>query len=412
MNELNSTSILPRLTGQPLVDALAKWPVTVVTGARQTGKTTLVRAIDSGESRTYLTLDRADVLEQANSVPDQLVERAEHITLDEVQRAPELLMAVKRAVDENRRPGRFLLTGSANLLLMSRVAETLAGRAIYITLYPLTRREQLGFGSAGDWSMFFDNDPIQWPGKLASTPCPYESWRDLCLRGGYPTPSYELEVAADRQQWFDSFARTYIERDLRDLATIDRTTDIRRLMEACALRVGGILNQADLARDIGLAPTTTQRYLRLLDVSYQLLLVPSFSVNRTKRLVKSPRLYWSDCGLALHLAGENEPRGPHFENLVALDILAWASVQPLRPRLCYWRTTKGAEVDFVIEWGRHVLPLEVKSSKTVRQRDAKHVRTFLEEYSDLASAGLVLYDGEETYWLAEKVLAVPWWKII
>jgi len=403
---------LPRFLANPLVEACASSPVVVLTGARQTGKSTLVQLPAVRGNRLYLTLDDLDVLEQAGHAPDDLVRRAPALVLDEVQRSPELLLAIKRAVDERRTPGRFLLTGSANLLLMRRVAESLAGRATYLTLWPLTRREQLGFGESGRWEVFFDLPPAAWPDVLRASAAPDEPWEDWVRRGGYPTPAYHHGRGRDRERWFDGFLRTYIERDLTDLAAIEYAADLRRLMRACALRLGNLLNQADLARDVGLAPSTAQRYLHLLETTYQLVRLPAYAVSRTKRLVKSPRVFWTDTGLAFHLSGLDAPTGAHLENLIVTDLLAWREAQVRWPEILYWRTAKGAEVDIVIEWDGRLLPIEVKAASRVGHRDARHLRTFMDEYGAAVRGALLLYTGDEMFWLSERVLAVPWWRVV
>ena len=405
-------SYLPRMIEASFAEALQVMPVTVVTGARQTGKSTLVRAAAVATDRRLFTLDDLETQSRAKEAPDQLVGQHPRVTLDEIQREPDLLLAVKRAVDAGRRPGQFLLTGSANLLLMKSVSESLAGRASYLTLWPMTRREQRGLGAPGIWSSLLDHDPGQWHSQVEAQQVPEEPWTDWARRGGYPTPAVELTNDRDRRIWFEGYVTTYLERDLRDLAAVDRLTEFRRLMIAAALRIGGIQQQAGLARDLGMPPTTVQRYLDLLEVSYQLVRVPAYSVNRTKRLIKSPKLYWSDTGLALHLAGESVPRGAHLENLVATDLLAWTGTRSDRPSILHWRTTKGAEVDFVIETAHRVLPIEVKTSARVGTGDARHLEAFLDEYPKLASAGLVLSGGTETFWLTRRVLVAPWWKVI
>lgn len=403
---------LPRLIEPSVNEALTVMPVTVVTGARQTGKSTLVGAVARNADRHVVSLDDLGTMDRARNAPDELLTLAARVTIDEVQREPDLLLAIKRAVDANRQPGQFLLTGSANLLLMRAVSESLAGRASYVTLWPMTRREQLGLGTAGIWSALLDSEHIEWKRVIDAQSVTYESWMDLAKRGGYPTPALELNTDVARRIWFDGYATTYLERDLRDLAAIDRLTDFRRLMIATALRIGGIQQQANLARDVGMSPTTVQRYLDLLEVSYQLVRIPAFSVNRTKRLIKSPKLYWSDAGLALHLAGEVVPRGAHLENLVATDLLAWTATRRDRPSILHWRTTKGAEVDFVVETSQHVLPIEVKASPRLNTKDAQHLESFLDEYATRAQAGLIVYDGTETFWLTRRVLAAPWWKVM
>ncbi len=170
--------------------------------------------------------------------------------------------------------------------------------------------------------------------------------------------------------------------------------------------------QAGVQRVAVLRNAATGVVQRLLEVSYQLVRVPAYSVNRTKRLIKSPKLYWTDTGLALHLAGELVPRGATLENLVATDLLAWSGARSDRPSILHWRTTKGAEVDFVIETAHRVLPIEVKTSARVGTGDARHLEAFLDEYPKLASAGLVLSGGTETFWLTRRVLVAPWWKVI
>ena len=405
---------LPR-TAETLVErALATMPVVVLMGARQTGKSTLARMPPRADRRSYVTLDDYDVLGQARTSPSDLVRRAPLLTLDEVQREPDVLLAVKAAVDEDRprRPGRFLLTGSANLLLMAGVSETLAGRATYVPLWPFTRREQLGLGTAGIWSELLATKPEHWLDLVGSQVAPHEDWSALALRGGYPTPALELEDRAGRELWYDGYVRTYLERDLQMLASIDNLVDFRRLMRAACLRLGGLLNQTDLARDVGLPRQTASRYLSLLETSYQLIRLEPYSVNRTKRLTKTPKLYWSDTGLAAHLAGVSDLPGSYLENLVLGDLLAWRDASEPRAEILFWRTHSGEEVDFLIEVGGCLLPVEVKAASRVTPRDARHLQTFRAEYGEAVLGGLVLYGGEEVFWLAEGILAVPWWKVI
>lgn len=408
---VNDVRTLPRLVARDFAQAGKSAPIRVLTGARQTGKSTLVQSLGVDGSHAYVTLDDFDVLERALAAPDALVRQAPKMTVDEVQRAPNLLLAVKRVVDERRRPGRFILTGSANLL-MRRLSETLAGRAVYFTLWPMTRREQLGWGSAGQWSSLFDTKPEKWNDLLLADKAERESWRELALRGGYPTPAHELKDTADRALWFAGYTRTYLERDVQDLGSIGSLLDFRRLMRAACLRLGTLVNQTEIARDVGLSQPTVHRHLNVLETSYQLVRLPPYSINRTKRLIKTPKLYWADTGLALHLAGETELRGEHLENVILADLLAWGSSMAEPPSVMYWRTAAGEEVDFVIEWKNRLLPVEVKSAATVRMRDTAHLRSFRDEYGKKSLPGLVLYDGDEVIPLGEGVLAAPWWKVI
>ncbi len=389
--------------------ALAAMPVVVLTGARQTGKSTLARLI-GGDDRLYLTLDDYDVLDQATAAPDDLVARAPLQTLDEVQRAPGLLIAIKRAIDRKRQRGRFLLTGSANLALLDKVSESLAGRASYATLWPMTRREQQGHGRAGIWQELFDARDEDWADVVATHKGSSEDWRSAARRGGYPTPALELNEA-EREHWFAGYAQTYLERDVLQLSSISSLPDLRRLMRAVSLRIGQLANQTELGRDVALPQATVHRWLNVLEASYQLVRLPAYSVNRTRRLIKTPKLYWSDTGLALHLSGAT-PDGPHLENLVLMDLLAWRDSQLVRPEILYWRTASGDEVDFVIERKGKLMPIEVKATSRPRVSDGRHLQAFREEYGKSARAGLVLHTGAAVEWLAPGVLAAPWWAVI
>jgi hypothetical protein len=402
---------LARLVEPALAERLRVMPAVVVTGARQTGKSTLAAERVSG-ARRYASLDDLDVLDAARRDPEALVGGSEDITLDEIQREPGLLAAVKRAIDRDRRPGRFLLTGSANLLLMRQVSESLAGRASYLTLWPMTRREQRGEGRAGRWEELLSARDEEWLDLLASGEAEAEDWRALVRRGGFPTPALHLKDPKERAIWFDGYVRTYLERDLRDLAAISALPDFRRLMRAACLRLGQLVNQTELGRDVSLPQATVHRWLNLLETSYLLVRLPAYAVNRTKRLIKSPKLYWGDTGVALHLGAHEEPTGAHLENLILHDLLAWRDARLERAEIGYWRTANGEEVDFVIEAGGKLLPIEVKAGVRPRLADAAHLRSFRKEYGKKARAGLLLHTDGTLEWLAPDVLAAPWWRVL
>jgi len=413
MQPLAASSILPRAAAAAVERALRTAPVVVLLGARQTGKTTLIRSLPQLADRPYLTLDDFDLRTQAESDPDSVVNRAPALVLDEVQRTRDLLIAVKRAVDEDpkRTPGRFVLTGSANLLMLEKVSETLAGRAVYVTLWPFTRRERLGMGRAGTWSALLSAPFDSWRDVFDADSSPQEGWQTASRLGGLPVPSRERPDAESRALWFSGYVQTYLERDLQALRAVENLADFRRLMRAACLRIGSLLSQTELGRDVGIAQPQARRFLNLLEASYQVIRLPAFSINRTRRLIKAPKLYWSDTALALFLSAESEPRGVHLENLVLMDLLAWRDVEPLRPEVLYWRTAAGLEVDFVIETPKRVLPIEIKAAPRVSPSDAKGLEAFLDEYRDLADGGLLLHGGTETFPLTQRVLAVPWWRV-
>jgi uncharacterized protein len=400
-----------RLVAATLVDHLRVMPAVVLTGARQTGKSTLASRL-TGSARTYVTLDDLEIMGAAQEAPGRLLHVPGALTFDEVQRVPDFLLAIKRAIDLDRAPGRFLLTGAANLLLMQRVSESLAGRASYLTLWPMTRREQTGLGVAGRWDALLATPHTEWRDLLGSEKPAPEQWQSLAQRGGFPTPALQLSSIADRSRWFEGYVQTYLERDLQSLSAIAALSDFRRLMRIAALRIGQMINQTEIGRDAAIAQATAHRYLNLLEASYMVVRVPAFASNRTKRLIKTPKLYWGDVGLGLHLSAEPEPTGAHLENLVLHDLLAWRETLPRRAEIMYWRTTNGEEVDFVVEAGKQLLPIEVKATSRPRLSDAANLRVFQAEYADRSRAGLLLHTGEQIEWLAPDVLAVPWWRVL
>jgi hypothetical protein len=407
MNNLSSP-LKRHLT--PLVrQALDTFPVVVLTGARQTGKSTLIRELLTPHTRKYLTLDDLDMLERAQQEPDALVAADKPMTIDEIQRSPDLLLAIKRAVDRDRRPGRFLLSGSANLALMQSVSETLAGRAVYLTLYPFTMAERAGLGTVGRWQTLVD-DPSQVEGlhprvgRLGET----------LLQSGFP-PAALSPTPATRRTWLDGYVRTYLERDLQALSAIGHLVDFRRLMRMAALRSSALVNQSDLARDAGLTQPTAHRYLNLLETSYLLHRLPAYAVNRTKRLIKTPRLFFCDTGLAAHLAGIDTAAdlekgglvGPLLETLVVSDLLAWRESRRPTPDLLYWRLASGAEVDVVIEQAGTLIPIEIKATSSPRVGDTTHLRIFLDDYGKAAPHGLLLHTGERAEQIANCIWAIP-----
>jgi uncharacterized protein len=412
-------AILPRAAAPLLAQALRTMRVVAVTGPRQAGKSTFVEHHPALADRPYLSLDDAPVLRRARENPAAFVRSESRMTIDEVQREPELILAIKAAVDRQRPSvrGQFVLTGSANLLMMKRVSDSLSGRAYYLRLWPMTRGEQLGLAGTGLWDRFFEDDAAAWLDAVRSTDRPAASWQTYAARGGFPEIALgEIGASApDRALWFDGYITTYLERDLRDLAAIADLADFQRLMQAAALRIGCLLNQSELGRDVRLPAMTVHRYLNLLETSYQIVRLEPYAVNRTKRLIKTPKLYWSDPALALHLANggaDVAPTWAHLENLVLCDLLAWRDVKAPRTGITYWRTASGFEVDFVLERARDLVGVEVKSTARPSLNDARGLRAFLAEHPRHARGGLVLHSGDESFWLDERILAAPWWRVM
>lgn len=404
-----SQKLLPRSIAPAIRAAMRTMPVVVVTGARQTGKSTLVHHLLPGARMRYLTLDDYDTLDRIRREPAALLQARWPVVIDEVQRAPGVLVAVKREVDRGRRPGRFLLTGSANLALLKSVSESLAGRAAYFDLHPLTVSEIAGHGGTGPWEQLLSD-----PGRFKAPGRHLDDLPNRLFRGGFPGAAL-VRGDAHRRLWLDGYVRTYLERDLRDVSSVADLADFRRLMRMAALRTGAMVNQTELSRDAGLLQPTVHRYLNLLEATCLIHRVPGFAVNRTKRLIRTPRLFWCDTGLASHLAGVESPlelRGSGMggfllENLVLLDLLAWSEARTPRPAICYWRTATGEEVDFVVETAGKVIPIEIKTSQKPSLHDARHLQTFMSEYGNSSPFGLLLHNGTELERIAERVWAVP-----
>lgn len=386
----------------------------VVTGARQTGKSTLVQFFDGARERSFVTLDSIATLDRAHREPEEFVASAKMLTIDEVQRAPELLLSVKKLVDERRKNGQFLLTGSANLLLLRRVSETLAGRAAHLVLRPMTEREKCGSEEPALWGKLLaarDGDAA-----IEALPEPRAGfdWRRAAIEGGLP-PAALAHDPADRQVWLQGYVDTYLHRDLRDFAHVGDLAAFARLMRLVALRAGGLLNSADLARDAGLPRTTVQRWLSILEASFLVTPLQPFARSRAKRLIKSPKIYPGDTGVFLHLAGVAEPEeienlqssGAWLESLVLNDLLAWRETEILRSNVSYRRSVHGEEIDFVLEQKRRLLPIEIKSARSVRTKDAAALDAFCEEFGTNAPFGLLLYDGRESLRLTRHTIAVP-----
>jgi uncharacterized protein len=414
MAQDDSAGYLPRLAEHHLAAILTAQPVAVVMGARQTGKSTLIAHAPKAEGMLRLTLDDVDTRAQAISDPEGLVARADRMTIDEVQRAPDLLIAIKRAVDLDRSPGRFVLTGSTNLLAMKQVQESLAGRASYVSLWPLTTGERAGLGRAGLWASLFETPVAQWRDMLEadSGHAPVD-WRDMVQKCQYP-PVVVGAMTVDQQvDWLQGYLDTFVARDVAELSALNKPLDLLRLMRAACTALGQVEHQASWAQTAGLPTTTVSRWTDLLTITYQLIRVPAFSVNRTSRLTRKARIYWSDTAMALHLAGNPIPTGAHLENMILTDLQAWCSSRSQRPVVHHWRTAAQTEVDFVVELPNgSVLPIEVKSTTSPGVSDTAGLRAFVDEYSDIAVGGLLLHGGSDILTLGRGIVAAPWWRVL
>lgn len=398
-----------RWLARRLQRALGALPVVVLTGARQTGKTTLVQVLPG--RRALVSLDDIGVLGQAAADPDSLV-AAPPVALDEVQRAPGLLLAVKRRVDRRRRAGDFLLTGSANLLLMGKVAESLAGRAVYLELPPFCPTEwRERPGGLAPLERLFERGftPADWPDEAGD-------WQGWLLRGGFP-PALAARTDDERRLWFTGYVQTYLERDLRQLSAVSSLPDFQRVMALAANRCGRLLNQSELARDAAMPQPTVHRHLNLLEAGCLLVRLAPFATNPATGLVKARKLLWSDCGLAAWLAGiKGRPdlanrldQGFWLEQAVFQSLQAWRSLDPGARRLHYWRDRSGREVDFVLEQDGVLVALEIKGARQVAPHDAAGILAFRSSLGKgrHLRCGAVLHAGPPRP-LGPGLWALPW----
>ena len=407
--------MLARLALDRVVQACSVAPAVLLMGARSVGKSLLVSKIPSAKPRLCLRLDDPELRAFAIESPREFLTQAPFLALDEIQRAPELLAAIARFLEDpaEREPGRFVITSSANLFRMRRVTDTLAGCAIYTTMWPLTRREQLGFGEAGAWEEFERTPSSGWPNFLLRSTAPAENWRDASQRGGYP----EIALATHSPQlltsWLQDHVESYVDRDLPQLSTIDNPAEYLRLMKVVCRNLGRVVNKTEWGREVSLPPTTVDRYLDLLEASYQLIRVGAYDQPCARRLITSPKAYWSDTALAMHLSGERSARRAHLENMVLLDLVAWRAGKSPRTGIMHWRTTVGADVSFVLEFADEtVLGIQVSEGTEPTASELASLNLFLAQYKERARGGLVLQSGSEPHILNENLVSAPWWAIL
>lgn len=408
--------MLSRHIAPLLDDALADTPVVLLNGARQTGKSTLADSFSAG-GRRYLTLDDHAVLSAAKGDPAGFIAGLDGpVTLDEVQRAPELFLAIKAAVDRNRQPGAFLLTGSANVLLLPGIADSLAGRMEVLSLWPLSSAEMAGQPSfnLADW--LFDG-PMN---ALAISPCEREELIGKLVAGGFPE-AVGRSSPRRRDAWFDSYLQAIMQRDVRDLANLEQITEVPHLLQLLAVRSATLLNFAEISRSSTLPQTTLKRYFSLLETLFLVYRLQAWERNPGKRLVKSPKVFLPDSGIQAYLTGTSADRlaaeaglpGGLVETFVLSELLKHLAFSERRLTLWHYRTQTNIEVDFLLEDRLGKLTgIEVKASATVDGKDFKGLRHLKETEPQAFQRGIVLYSGREVVPFDADLFAVPlsmWW---
>lgn len=398
------------MTG-PVRESLAESPVVAIVGARQVGKSTLVKElIQKGHQAEYITFDDPATREFATAEPRAFLERFEgNVALDEVQLVPELMRAIKISVDRDRRPGRFLLTGSANVLTIPRVAESLAGRMELHTLWPLSQGE-LERRRETFIDRIFDAKTLQYGEHAAIR----DDVVTRALIGGYPEAV--ARSPRPRMRWFRSYLDTVIQRTAREIREIERTAELPRILGALAGRPGSILNRAELSRVLGINVKTLDRYLTLLDQIFLVRLLPAWQQNIGKRLVKHPKVLLDDTGLLGFLSGISADRfkvdpafaGPVLENFVGLELLKQIGWSTDAPNLYHFRSHEGDEVDFVLERREGTLVgIEVKAGPNIQSADFKGLAALLAARPKKVVRGVLLYTGSTTVPHGPGLLALP-----
>ena len=406
--------MIHRHLAEPLRDALADTPAVLINGARQTGKSTLVQSTDlASQNRQYLTFDDPGFLAAAKRDPNGFIAGLNlPVTLDEVQHVPELFPVIKAAIDRNRHPGQFLLTGSANVMLLPKLSNSLAGRMEVLTLWPFSQGELRGVRE-NFVEHLFSTGHANRSGRRSSVS--WEELLEIMVAGGYP-PAVARHTPARRDAWFQSYVLTMLQRDIRDLASIADFTAIPRLLSVVAARAGSLLNFADLSRTMALPQTTLKRYFALLENTFLVQLLRPWARNLGKRVIQTPKVYLNDSGLLANTLGASADRvksegnltGSVLENFVLMELRKQCIWSAIRPDLFYWRTASGQEVDFVLEdrTGK-VVGIEVKAAATLGSNDVRGLKALAEAVGKSWIRGVVLYSGTEVIPFAADLHGVP-----
>jgi predicted AAA+ superfamily ATPase len=404
----NLSQLYPRLIESRVSEALADTPVVMIAGPRQAGKTTLVRQM-ADQERRYFTLDDALTLLAAKEDPVGMIRGLDRAVIDEIQRAPQLLLAIKKTVDEDRRPGRFLLTGSANLMALPTVADSLAGRMETLTLLPLSQSEMQG-------------TTINWldeafAGRLPSISAPLVGGAlvEAVLRGGYPE-AISRTTHRRRTAWGRQYIDAIIQRDVRDVANIDRLNQLPRFLKALAHVSGQMCNYTQLGGQVGLDHKTASRYISVFEQMFLLKRVDVWASNRLKRMVKAPKLQFIDSGLLTtlvdltpDLAEQNRSRfGNVLETFVYAELLKQTTNAEGDYQLFYYRDHDQYEVDVVAENAAgKLVGVEIKAAATIKESDLRGLKRLVSVAKDQFMLGVILYDGIETLPLGDRLWAAP-----
>jgi len=395
-----------------LIEALSQMRVVCLLGARQAGKTTLVRSIaDREHPARYVSLDDRSARELAQADPLGFLGGGDRLAIDEVQRAPDLLLAIKQIVDADDARGRFLLTGSANILILPSIADALPGRVAYFTLWPFSQGELLGSPAAFLESCFAGHAP-----SVKGAPMGRAAYGEIVVRGGFP--GVAVAGAAERRRFFTDYAGSILGREIGDLASVKDAGAAARVLRLVAARSGALSNQSSIGRELGIDHKTVGNHLRALEQLFLVVRLPAWHVNLGHRVIRTAKLHVADTGLLCSLIGADEKRletdggiaGSAFETFVVNEVVRQASINDLGPLLNFYhyRDRRGHEVDLVIEHaGGDVVAIEVKASATPRLRDFAGLAQLRDLLGERFRLGLLLHLGPDTIPMGDRISAVP-----
>jgi hypothetical protein len=411
-------AILPRLKHERVI---------VVSGARQTGKTTLCESMIPRHldlPYTYISFDDPDERLRFQSSAVSILESIDTplVILDEVQKSPSLLDPLKLVVDrEQKQAARkiYLVTGSSQLLLLKGVRETLAGRVALFQLYPFSLREVSGHDRIPLLTRLWQErrlgrEDIKNPQVLpAQTLRTAVKLRDEHLSwGGYP-PVWQRKENDAKISWLKNYRKTYLERDIADVGQVADIDTFALAQKILCSRIAHILSISEVARDLALAVNTVKRYLGLLTMTFQGFLLPPYFENTGKRFIKSPKLFFSDVGLIKAILGDiGVGSGALYENWIFTELMKWKGLQPNEPELYYYRTSAGMEIDFLIAGKDFILPIEAKANEKVSAADGRSIESFLKDHPGVSTLGLVVYKGRDVVEIRKNIWAVPDWYLL
>ncbi len=410
--------MIPRTLEQTIRRALKTFPATLVTGPRQSGKTTLLKE-RFGKSHHFISLEDPDLRRMIEEDPRGfLADHPPPVILDEIQYVPQLLHFIKSAIDRDRRAGQWLLSGSQSFSLMQGVTQSLSGRVAVLSLLPLSQEEKRGIKGKGLTLDQILRATFSHPDKSSQTPPGRKTLNleDWILRGCFPEIRTNPEV--DRQLWMGSYIQTYLERDVRQIVNVGDLTTFHRFLRLTAARTGQILNLSDLARDVGMSVPTIKKWISILEASYQIFLLPPHFNNLGKRIIKSPKIYFLDTGVASYLMGLHSPEplrrgpmiGPLFETMVVSEWVKTFYHRGERPELFYWRSKLGMEVDLIIDRNGRLYPMEIKSTATLLPGHVEALLKWKDLAGKTATQGLVIANIEQL-WNYKGLRALSWERI-